>query len=366
MLGIIFVGDWLRDVLDPRMTEEKDEIRRFAVRHKSSIEVGISVMCVLVTGAAGFIGINIVRRLAETGVEVLALTRRAPDPATLRYLLPLRNVRFAEADIRDRPTIVELIGTQRVRRVVHAAAITSAELELSDPAGFVDTNLGGTLNLLEAARIHQLERVVLVSSSGVYGAPEDREHSLRESDALQIDNLYTVCKQAAEHLCRRYSVLFGCSALAGRLGTAYGPMERPTGSRHVMSPLYRLVAAARAGREVSIYGADRLRDACYVADVADAFARLTLADTPLHAVYNVSSGSAFPLGEIAATLQELVPGWSWRRASEAGAADVAVRASGERGPMDISRLREIGFVPRYGLREGLQSYLDWLGRNNER
>lgn len=316
-------------------------------------------MTILVTGAAGFVGLNIVRRLAETGAEVLALARRPPDRAALRFLEPLDNVRFVQADIRDRNTIRELVASNRVRRIVHAAAVTSAQSERSDPAGFVDTNLGGTLNVLEAARAHEVERVVLVSSSGLYGAPADRRRPIRESDPLQIDNLYTVCKQAAEQLCRRYHELFAVSAVAGRLGTAYGPMERPTGSRDVMSPLYTLVAAARAGRSTTIYGAERLRDACYVEDVADAFSCLTLADTLGHTVYNVSSGQAYPLGEIAATLHELLPGWSWREVDQAGDADVAIAPSGERGPMDISRLGELGWVPRYTLRDGLRGYLEW-------
>jgi len=319
-------------------------------------------MQVLVTGAAGFVGLNIVRRLAEAGTDVLALARRPPDAAALRFVEPLGNVRFATADIRDRAAIEDLVASHRVRRIVHAAAITSAQAERSDPAGFVDTNLGGTLNVLEAARKHEVERVVLVSSSGLYGAPADRQRPIRETDRLAIDNLYTVCKQAAEQLCRRYRALFDVSAVAGRLGTAYGPMERPTNSRDVMSPLYTLVAAARAGRPATIYGAERLRDACYVVDAAEAFSRLLLAGSLRHTIYNVSSGQAYPLGEIAATLHELVPDWEWRAVDTPEQADVAIAAHGERGRMDISRLRELGFVPHYGLRDGLREYLE---RNDE-
>jgi UDP-glucuronate 4-epimerase len=103
----------------------------------------------LVTGAAGFVGLNIVRRLAEYGVPVLALARRAPDAAMLQFLQPVAaHVRFAEGDVRDRDGMRTLVQREGVERIIHGAAITSAEAERDDPSGFIDVNLGGTINLL--------------------------------------------------------------------------------------------------------------------------------------------------------------------------------------------------------------------------
>jgi nucleoside-diphosphate-sugar epimerase len=317
---------------------------------------------VFVTGAAGFVGLNIVRRLAEHGADVVALARREPDAETLRFLAPVRSrVRFAEGDVRDRERLIGLVRASGVQRIVHGAAITSADLERADPAGFVDVNMGGTLNVLEAARLTRAERVVLISSSAVYGAPRERERLIREDDPLQISGIYTICKQAGEALCRRYGELYGLSAVAGRLGTAYGPMERPTGSRATMSQVYALVHAALEHRAVRIFGVDRLRDVCYIDDVAEAFSRLALAETLNHPVYNVSAGTAHSLRQIAAAIDALAPGGRWTPAETPEAADLVVLPPSERGPLDLTRLQtDLGFSPQWSLEAGLAQYLGWL------
>lgn len=319
-------------------------------------------MTVLVTGAAGFVGLNIVKGLAERGAAVVALARRAPDAETLRFLGPAASsVRFAEGDVRDRAGLLALARREGVRRIVHGAAVTSAEAEREDPAGFVDVNLGGTVNVLEAARQVGAERVVLISSSAVYGAPADPGRLIREGDPLQIGGIYTICKQAGEELCRRYGELYGLSAVAGRLGTAYGPMERPTGSRSTMSQVYALVHAALEGQALRIYGADRLRDVCHIDDVTEAFCGLALAGRLSHTVYNVSAGTAHSLRAIAAAVAGLLPGAEWIPAATPAEADLVVRPPSERGPMDLSRLRaDLGFAPRYTLEGGLAAYLAWL------
>lgn len=317
---------------------------------------------VLVTGAAGFVGLNIVRQLAAAGASVVALVRRAPDADMRRFLAPVAHaVRFAEGDVRDRAGLAALAEREGVRRIVHGAAITSAEAELADPAGFVDVNLGGTLNVLEAARRIAAARVVLISSSAVYGAPANPARLIGEDDQLQLGGIYSICKQAGEQLCRRYHELYGLSAVAGRLGTAYGPMERPTGSRSTMSQVYTLLHAALAGRRPRIYGVDRLRDACYIDDVAEAFCRLTLADQLTHTIYNVSAGTAHSLRTIAGAIAELVPGAGWSPADIPEGADIVVRPASERGAMDLGRIRaDTGFIPRFTLQDGLAHYLAWL------
>lgn len=321
-----------------------------------------SVTTILVTGAAGFVGLNIVRRLAAAGATVVALARRAPDADMVRFLAPVSHlVRFAEGDVRDRAGLAALVAREGVRRIIHGAAVTSADAERDDPAGFVDANLGGTLNVLEAARNVGADRVVLISSSAVYGAPTDRARSIGEDDPLQIGGIYSICKQAGEHLCRRYHELYGLSAVAGRLGTAYGPMERPTGSRSTMSQVYTLLHAALEGRRLRIYGVDRLRDVCYIDDVADAFCRLTLEDQLQHTIYNVSAGTAHSLRDIAGAIAQLAPAMAWSPAETSEEADLVVRPASERGAMNLGRLRaDTGFVPHFTLQDGLAHYLTWL------
>ena len=188
---------------------------------------------VLVTGALGFVGLNIVRRLAQGGWQVSALTRRDPDEASERFLGEAgARVRWVQGDVTDRPGMLALVAREGgqsppPRRRAHrhpggGACRTRPRVRCQygrhpEPAGGRPGVAG-------------LKRVVFVSSSGIYGAAPPTPLK-RETEGLVIDNLYTVAKQASEQLCRRYQDLYGLSIVVGRLGTAYGPMERVTGSR---------------------------------------------------------------------------------------------------------------------------------------
>lgn len=319
-------------------------------------------MSVLITGAAGFVGINLVRRFAEGGQGVIALARRPPDAAALRFLDDVADrVTWVNVDVRDRDGLIRVSRDHAVEVVVHAATITAPlPVEKADPAAIVDVNLGGTLNALEAARLAGARRCVFISSTAVYGAPADPNEAIVETQPLAISSLYTICKQAAEAMCRRYTELFGLSTVVGRLGTAYGPMERATLSRSGMSAAYALAHAALRGERVRVHAPQRHRDFCYIDDVSDAFVRLALADHLAWDVYNVAGDRAYRVVEALDALTSLVPGFAWAEA-EAETADVVTLPPSVRGNLDMSRLRDdCGFVPRFSLAAGLADYLAWL------
>ena len=319
-------------------------------------------MSVLVTGAAGFVGLNVVKRLAEKGARVVALARRPPDEAALIFLGPLsQSVTWVNVDVRDRAALVRLAQDTQVTAIVHAATITAPRpVEMADPAMIMDVNLGGTVNALEAARLAGARRFVFISSTGVYGAPDDPTQPIVETVPLTIANLYTICKQASELVCRRYTDLFGLSTAVGRLGTAFGPMERATASRSGMSVFYLLAHAAVRGEPVRVHGASRYRDFCYIDDVAEAFARLALADRLTWDVYNVAGDRAYSVREGLEILAGLAPGFDWSE-TDADQADVVTLPMSVRGALDMSRLRDdLGFSPQYSLAAGLPAYLAWL------
>ncbi len=315
----------------------------------------------LVTGALGFVGLNIVRRLAQAGWQVSALTRRAPDDATERFLGSLSDrVRWVEGDVTDRPGMDALVADEGANHLLHAAALTATpDEEQADPARVFDVNAGGTLNLLEAARRVGVERFVFVSSSGIYGAAPPLPLR-REDGPLEITGLYAISKQASEHLCRRYAELYGLSVAVGRLGTAYGPMERVTGSRQGMSSIQRATHAALEGASIGVFGASVARDFCHVFDVADAFLVLLEAETLNHPVYNVG-GTAALLETALEVLAELQPGFRWRQVASSEGADLALAPEKARAGMDLSRLRkDTGWHPRFDLRTGVAAYFNWL------
>jgi UDP-glucose 4-epimerase len=320
-------------------------------------------MNVLVTGATGFVGLHTVRHLASHGARIISLSHDDLDETAERFLGPARSaVTIVHGDVRDRDLVLAVGRRERAERFVHAAALTpSVELERASPAAIVDINLGGTVNILEAARACGARRVVFVSSSVLYGRPDDPDALLSEDTPPRAAALYAICKVCGEQLCRRYASLCEMSIVAARVGTVYGPMERPTSTRRRMSEVYALARAAMTRTPVSVYGADVRRDYCYAEDVGEALARLTLADTLAWETYNVGTGTTHSVREVAVQFANLLPGFVWRPVDDAAAADVVVLPDKERGPLNPARVhRDLNYSPQYPLPRGLSCYLDWL------
>jgi UDP-glucuronate 4-epimerase len=316
-----------------------------------------------VTGAAGFVGVNLVRALAARGARVTALARRPPDEATRAFVAEHgERVAWTRGDVTDRDAMRRIVA-DGVGHVVHAAAVTAtAEQERAATARVFDVNAGGTLNLLEAAREGEVRRFVLVSSGGLYG-PAPPTPALNEETPLRAGNLYGIAKAASERLVGRYAELHGFTAAVGRLGTAYGPMERPSGSRHALSAIQRAILAFRAaaaeGREVRARGADLARDFLHIDDAADAFVRLVAAPSLAHDVYNVGAPRAATLAEALDALADAT-GRAWREAAPDEDADVAQDPSNARAAMDTARLEhDLGWRVRYGLADGARATLAW-------
>lgn len=329
----------------------------------TSIGSSSEAFSTLVTGANGFVGVNLVRALARKGARVLALARANPDSATRRYLEDVAElIQWTVGDVRDRKGLCDLVVEHDVKRIVHSAAITpTSEVERDKTAAVIDVNLMGTVNVLEAARAVNARRVVLVSSSGLFGSPTDPRRVLHEDQTVEADTLYTICKEASEKVCRLYAELHNLSVVSGRLGTAYGPMERASRSRKNMSFIYQLAHHALAGDTIRVSGSGRVRDVIHVSDAAEAFARLTLAPSLRWERYNVAGEQVVTLRDMLQALNQLRPVFRWHEVDDCEEADVAIAPGRERAPLSQERLRrDVEFEPCYDLIDGLQSYLDWL------
>ena len=320
-----------------------------------------SAETVLVTGANGFVGLNLVQQLALRGMRVLAASRRPPDAPGAVDEAAL--VQWVLCDVTHRDALIDLVQTGGVTRVIHAAAVTpTPDIEHHDPARVVDVNLGGTLNALEAARLGQVQRFVFVSSSVLYrGVPLARGRA-REEDALPPDNLYGLCKDACERLCRQYHTLCHLSAVSARLGTAYGPWERASRSRTRLSAIAQLVAWSleRPDQPLRVHGLRVARDYIHVADACAALADLTLHPQPRWDIYNLSSDIAYPLVDALEALQKHVPGFCWQHAEDPEAADFSFTATDARASLDLSRLH--ADLPHWQLRDlrtGIADYVAW-------
>jgi UDP-glucose 4-epimerase len=315
---------------------------------------------ILITGASGFVMSNLARHLAEAGHAVVAADRLPPDALLRDHLSGLPGaVRFREVDTTDPAAVQALIRAEAPARAVLGAAITATPPE-AERARFLETvrvNVDGTLTVLDALREAGTARVVVVSSTSVYGTRSDPS-LIREDDPKQPATLYELTKWAGEALARRYARVHGLDFAAVRLASPFGPFERDTGSRPLLSPISGWAARAVRGEPIRLAGPLTLaRDAIYVADVASAIATVLLAAPLPHDAYNVGWGHATTAEEALAVLGRLVPGLRVEHRADEPSPWAAVT----RAPLDPGRLRnDLGWRPRYDLESGLAAYLAWL------
>ena len=321
-------------------------------------------MRVLVTGGTGSVGVNIVRRLAREGHDVLCMARGGDAPDLLRddFLRDVRDrVTLVSGDVGRVDTLERAWDAFGPTDVVHAAAITpDREMEARMPRTVVDVNLMGTVNVLDAAHRGRARRVVYISSGAVYGdAPESA--AIPEDAPLRPSGLYALTKEAGEKLCAYYHERHGLATVALRVGWVYGPMERPMrGSRLNMSVVYHCVRLALRGEEIRIAHLDAVRDWILADDLAGAASALLARADAGYRVYNGAGERGRSHRELLETLGRIVP-LHYRRADGPGDANVPpFLTRSRRGPLDIRRLLdETDYRPRAGLEEGLRATVEW-------
>lgn len=320
-------------------------------------------MTILITGATGFVMSNLARHLAERGHAVVAADLNPADDTLRRFLSGLAGeVTFPRMNVVDRQAVRALINEIRPERTVHGAAVTPIPPEV-ERARFLETvqvNVTGTLNVLDALRETGTGRIVVVSSGSVYG-PRTDVSPLFEDDPKHPQGVYALTKWAAEFLARRFAEVNNLDLAIVRLAAPFGPFERDTGSRPLLSLMHDWAVAAVRGEPIRVAGPPTfMRDAVHVADVANGIAAVVLAERLPHNIYNVGWGRGTTAEEALSTLERLVPGLK----VESHPDESSPWASSARGPLNCDRLRQdLGWTPRYDLESGLAACLDWL-RNN--
>jgi nucleoside-diphosphate-sugar epimerase len=309
---------------------------------------------VLVTGGAGWLGAAVVRRLAARGDQVIVLDNfQSGAPANLEKLGA--SIRLIPGDITDLSGLLLVIKEHRIQRIVHAAAIVSVVSSLAAPSHVTRVNIEGTLNVLEAMRLFDVERTVHISSEEAYGdfryEPIDEEHPLVPTAP------YGITKVASEHLGRFYRALHKTDFINVRTSWVYGP-----GFPRVRFPR-TLIEAALEKRPLHLPGGGDARiDHTYLDDCVDGI--LLALDHPSHPydVYNIASGQSWTTAEMVAIVRELIPGADL----SVGAGPYWVTAemvAPKKGALDITRARTVlGYQPKYDLRRGLAANIDWYRR----
>ena len=328
-------------------------------------------MKVLVTGAAGFIGANLSERLLERGDEVLGFDNLNPyyDPrlkeARLARLAPHPNFRFERASLEDRDALERAFATFRPQRVVNLAAQAGVRYSIENPRAYIDSNIVGFLNVLEACRHGGVEHLVYASSSSVYGANRKLPFAVEDSVDHPV-SLYAASKKSNELMAHTYSHLFAVPTTGLRFFTVYGPWGRPD------MALFLFTRKILAGEPIDVFNHGRhTRDFTYIDDIVEGVIR-TLdrvpGSDPTHdpmnpspatsaapyRVYNIGNHQPVELLRYIEVLEECLGRKAERRLLPMQPGDVPDTYA------DVEALRrDTGYSPSTPIEVGVRRFVEW-------
>ena len=302
----------------------------------------------LVTGGAGFIGSNLVRQLLAQGEAVRVVDNFATGRRENLTDI-MADIELYEVDIRDLDSLQPAFAGADY--VLHQAALPSVPRSIKDPIASTETNVNGTLNVLLAARDAQVKRVVLASSSSVYGAAV--ELPKRESMRPLPISPYAASKLADEAYAAAFTHVFGLQTVCLRYFNVFGPRQDPSSQYAAVIPLF--VKAMQAGQQPTIFGdGEQSRDFTYVANVVHANLLAATASGAAGQAFNIACGEQASLNDLVALLNGLLGTSLQPLYLEARAGDV------KHSLADISAAREVlGYAPKMTFQQGLVQAVEW-------
>jgi len=328
-------------------------------------------MKILVTGAAGFIGMTTTLRLLERGDEVVGLDNMNDyydvtlKERRLARLTPSPNFRFIKADVADRVAMEQLFATEKFERVIHLAAQAGVRYSLQNPHAYVDSNIVGFMNILEGCRHNQVGHLVYASSSSVYGGNTRMPFSEHDSVDHPV-SMYAATKKANELMAHTYSHLFALPTTGLRFFTVYGPWGRPD------MALFLFTKAILEGRAIDVFNEGNMqRDFTFVDDIVEGVLRVldrpaTSSPTydPLVAdpatsnapyrVFNIGNNNPVPLLDFIACIEEALGRKAEKNLLPLQDGDVPATYA------NTDALRYwVGFVPATPIKDGIARFVTW-------
>jgi UDP-glucuronate 4-epimerase len=330
-----------------------------------------SGMKVLVTGAAGFIGFHVARRLLERGEDVVGMDNLndyydvSLKEARLAELQLSPGFRFHRLDLGDRDGVNRLFQEHRPERVVHLAAQAGVRYSVDHPEVYVESNLVGFLHILEGCRHHEVRHLVYASSSSVYGGNTRMPFSIHDNVDHPI-SLYAATKKANELMAHSYSHLYRLPTTGLRFFTVYGPWGRPDMATVLFT------RAILEGRPIPLFNEGKMRrDFTYIDDIAEGVARVMdhvaepnpawSGDRPdpgsgaaPYRIYNIGNNQPVELLRFVEILEEHLGRKAERVLLPMQPGDVPETYA------DVDDLaREVGFKPPTPIEEGLRRFVEW-------
>jgi UDP-glucuronate 4-epimerase len=323
----------------------------------------------LITGTAGFIGFHLARRLLASGHFVSGLDGMTPyydvSLKRARHALLERSDRFRahEAMLEDWPSVRDIFAAERPEIVVHLAAQAGVRYSLKSPRAYLDANLVGGFNVMEAARTAAVGHFLLASTSSVYGA--DATTPFRETDRADHPlTFYAATKKAAEDMAHAYAHLWKTPTTALRFFTVYGPWGRPD------MALFKFVEAMLADEPIEIYGdGSALRDFTYIDDLVEAVVRLidrppregqriaemdSLSPVAPYRVVNIGGGRPISVLDLVAAVEQSLRRPAKRRFLDAQKGDAPVTWASSALLKAL-----VGYAPSTDVEDGVAQFVAW-------
>ena len=313
----------------------------------------------LVTGGAGFIGSHVCERLLRSGHAVWAFDDLNDfyDPRLKRANLGdiqalAKSFEFVEGDLTDRAALDELLGGVKFDQIIHLAARAGVRPSLQEPALYQRVNVEGTVNLLEAARLNGVRKIIIASSSSVYGV--NAKVPFSESDPIfRAISPYAASKLACESLGHVYHHVYGLDIAMLRFFTVYGPRQRPDLAIHKFA---RLMSA---GKPIPVFGdGSTARDYTYVSDTLEGIMACTKQEFG-YEVFNLGESQTVSLNRLIELLEAALGKKAVIDRQPPQPGDVPITCA------DVAKARaRLGYDPRVKIEQGIPLFVDWFRRNN--
>lgn len=318
---------------------------------------GIQSMAkILITGGAGFIGSHLAKKLIDLNNEIVIFDNldsfysEKLKNKNLESIAPSDKYEFIRGDIRDYTAVCAVLDDIQV--IIHEAAQPGIRASLENPMKTHEVNISGTLNILRAAVTKNIKRVIIASSSSVYG--DTNELPYREEDSPQPLSPYGVSKLASDYYAKVFNEVYGLSTVSLRYFSVYGPRIRPD----LVLPIF--TNALVQNKKVRIFGdGEQSRDFTYIDDIVEGTYRAMTKNHIDGETFNIASGKRTTINKLYALLCELVD----RKSN-------LIHEKEKKGEVrhthaNINKARKhLGYKPRYNIQQGLKKFIEWYQDNN--
>lgn len=312
-------------------------------------------MNILVTGAIGFIGSHLCEQLLKQSHKVIGLDNMDPyyevqkKQENLNILESIDGFKFIYGDIRNPFLINEILSSNQIQLVIHLAAKAGVRPSISNAPDYLDVNLNGLVNLLEACKNCRIKRFIFISSSSVYGNQQKLPFSETDDVSFPISP-YAATKKSGELLCYTYHHLYEIEIACLRLFTVYGPRQRPDLAIHKFTQL------AVDKQPIELYGdGSSLRDYTFVSDIVDGICGIAFHPQLSYEIFNLGNGNPIKLIEMVEELQNALQTKIEIQFIEKQAGDV------DQTHADIAKANAyFGYQPKVSFKQGVAEFVNWF------